>query len=135
MIDLFTRYLVWHQLVLTRLYTAMILVFHKKIHFEVGHRWYFHKTLGALKKLCKFSLRISVTNCVWVFWLQIYLCLFSRYQYRYAVWNWAFHQVKHLGVYDGTLFKLEYCWNLLDGWMNLSIFFLENSTSRAGLLG
>ena len=50
-----------------------------------------------------------------------------------AVWNWAFHQVKHVVVYDGALST----WKLLKlmvGWI-WGFIFLENSTSWASLRG
>ena len=40
----------WHLLLLEQPYTVRILIFHEKIHFEVGHRLYLHNQLEASKK-------------------------------------------------------------------------------------
>ena len=45
--------------------------FSQKNHFEVGRRLYLHNQLGALKKPCKLSLRMSVLNYVRVVLLQM----------------------------------------------------------------
>ena len=118
------------------LFLVLIFVSHRwtKFYFEVGHRWYLHNYLRALKKLHKLSFKICVANYVWVFSLQIYLCLFLRHQYQYVAWNWAFHEVKYLVNYNGELFQPEYWWYLWLQQFELS-FFTENNTSWADLLG
>ena len=60
-------------------YTVLILVFHSKTHYEVGHKLYHHNQIEFLKKLCKLWLMISVAKCDEVFLITDTLLLTFEY--------------------------------------------------------
>ena len=134
------KYLAWHLLLLTdycflllviviAIFIALILIFQKKMHFEDSRRWYLQNQLGDIKKLRKLSVRTSVANYVWV-----YLCYIFVLYCRYTFVKLRFSSSAIPSCLWWDSFSTRILFRVMVGWM-WALFFLENSTSSASLLG
>ena len=117
-----------------QLYTVLILVFHRKKHHEVGHKWYHHNQVEVFKKLCKLWLMISVAKCGSFFITDKLLLTFEI-----ALWirclKLSFLRVLFQDAFDKMILQLEH---YLSFWVDdfvFVFFFLKNKTSCPGLLG